>query len=68
MASVKTDDGIDYLLEMAKASGGVSCSTVKDGHIIVFSKEALMNLLAKASESGKEQVIVFIKRQDGAFS
>ena len=58
------DSGAEFLLEMAKHQGGVACATVKDGHVLVFSKQALMNLLATCSEQGKEQVIVFVKRTD----
>ena len=63
--SIKSDDNPgEFLLEMAKAQGGVACATVSDGHVLVFSKQALMNLLAQASESGKDQVVVFVKRAD----
>lgn len=64
MKPTKTDNEAEYLMEMAKANGGVACATVRDGHVLVFSKESLMNLLAQCSESGKDQVIVFVKRAD----
>ncbi len=66
MSATKTSNEAEYLMEMAKLQGGIACATVKDGHVLVFSKEALMNLLAKASDAGKDQVVVFIKRADMA--
>lgn len=64
MKPVKTEEGADYLMEMARVGGGVACATVDDGHVLVFSKEALANLLQQATNNGKDQVIVFIKRRD----
>lgn len=47
---------------MAKHQGGVAVATVKDGHVMVFSKQVLLNLLKQASDGDKEHVVVFIKR------
>ena len=54
----------EYLMEMARLNGGIACATVKDGHVLIFSKQSLMDLVAKAEESGKDQVVVFVKRND----
>lgn len=66
MSGDRSDDTSsgEFLLEMAKHQGGVACATVKDGHVLIFSKQALMNLLATCSEQGKEQIAVFVKRAD----
>ena len=51
----------EILEEFGKLQGGVACVQVADGHVFQFSKEALMNLLAQASEAGRDKVIIFIK-------
>lgn len=55
---------VEYMLEMSKHQGGVACATVKDGHVLIFTKNALENLLHQAAENEKQQVIVFVKRND----
>ena len=54
----------EFLLEMAKLQGGVACATVADGHVLVFSKKVLHELIMQADNAGKDQVVVFVKRQD----
>ena len=54
----------DFLLEMAKHQGGVACATVQDGHVLIFSKQALTRLLEQATLNDKGQIIVFVKRND----
>ena len=68
MSNTKSDDNDpgSYLAEMAKHQGGVACATVKDGHILLFSKEALQRLIAQCDEKGSDKVIVFVKRADMA--
>lgn len=62
MSNKRDDAGPGEVLEeFGKLQGGVSCIQVSDGHVFQFSKEALMNLLAQASEAGKDKVIIFIK-------
>lgn len=61
---VTDDNPAGFLLEMAKMQGGAACATVKDGHVLVFSKQALMNLLQQCNEADKDQVVVFVKRSD----
>lgn len=68
MSNTKSDDNdpAGYLIEMAKHQGGVACATVKDGHILLFSKEALQRLVTQCDEKGNDKVIVFVKRADMA--
>ncbi len=54
----------EFLLELAKLQGGVACATVKDGHVLIFTKQALMGLLAQCNDGGKDKVVVFVKRPD----
>jgi hypothetical protein len=53
----------EYMWELARTQG-VACSTVSDGHVIILSKQTLMNLLARASESKEGACVLFIKRPD----
>lgn len=66
--SNKVDDTnpAEYLMEMAKHQGGVACATTKDGHVLVFSRQSLVNLLAQCDERQSDKVVVFVKRQDMA--
>lgn len=59
--SVKTDNGVEFLLEQAKATG-VACSTVKDGHVLVFTRKHLQHILSSMND--QNEVIVFVKRPD----
>ena len=61
--STKTDDPADYLIEQARQTG-MACATTKDGHILIFRKDQLTQLLQKIEESGRDVGLVFIKRQD----
>lgn len=61
--STKSSDGIEYLLELADKTG-VACSSVKDGHILIFTKSHLEQLLQKVVESGQNNCVVFVKRPD----
>lgn len=61
--SIKTENGAEFLMEQAKANG-VACSTVKDGHVLVFSEQKLRDMLAAAE--GKGFVICFVKRPEFA--
>ncbi len=43
---------------------GIACSTVSDGHVLVFSKETLLSFV---EECGTENyMVVFIKRPEFA--
>lgn len=59
--STKTDDPAEFLLEQAQTTG-VACGTTKDGHILVFRKDHLQDLLKKIEESGRDVGAIFVKR------
>lgn len=60
---VKTEAGPDYLLEVADKQG-VSVSSVKDGHVFVFTKSHLEGMLRSIEAKGGDRCIVFVKQQD----
>jgi len=64
-SSDKKTDGVEFLLELAKHQG-VVCSTTKDGHVLIFSKQSLQQLLLQCEQSGQDKVVVFVKRSDMA--
>lgn len=55
------DKAIDFLMESAEKLG-VSCATTKDGHVLVFKKDFLKNLLEKNID--RDTIAIFIKRND----
>ena len=58
---MEEDEAIDYLFTLLKTQG-VACATVNDGHILLFKREKLQQLLDQAA--GKEELMIFIKRPD----
>jgi hypothetical protein len=56
-------EGADFLMELADKTG-VACSTVKDGHVLIFTKKHLEGLLEKINESGQDKCVVFVQRPD----
>lgn len=59
--SIKTEDCGRFLVELAEKHG-VACSTVKDGHVLIFTKAHLQMLMEKIESSGHDKCIVFVKR------
>lgn len=59
--SVKTSDPAEYLLDIVHTNG-VACSTVKDGHVLVFKREKLLQILDQTGDS--EILTIFIQRPD----
>lgn len=57
------DDIASFLLKSAEISG-VACSTVSDGHVLVFTRQALVDLLDKAAANNDEKIVIFLKRPD----
>ncbi len=55
------DKGIDFLLETVEQEG-VACSTVADGHVFIFKRNHLVDLLEKNPGSGN--VVIFVKKRD----
>lgn len=58
----------EFLLEMAKNQGGVACATVKDGHVLIFTRQTLLNLVEKCNQNDSEQIVVFVKKHDGGLN
>lgn len=58
--SIIAKDEIEYMMENVETNG-VACSTVKDGHVIVFKKDKLLNII---NNSDNETIVFFIKRPD----
>lgn len=63
--AVKTEDGTDFLIESAEKQG-IACATVKDGHVLVFTKSHLEMLLKAVNDKGSDKCVVFVKRLDFA--
>jgi hypothetical protein len=61
--AVKTENGVEFLLEAAQKQG-ISCSTVKDGHVFIITKLQLQAFLAQCEEKGSDMLTVFVKRPD----
>lgn len=57
------DTKIKQAVDAAKLNG-VSATTVQDGHVLIFTKEKLQELLAAAESTEREMVIVVVKRPD----
>jgi hypothetical protein len=60
---VKTEVGPEYLLEVADTQG-VSVSSVRDGHVFVFTKSHLEGMLRPIEANGSDRCVVFVKRHD----
>jgi len=50
----------DFFLELVRTQG-VACSTVDDGHVLMFKREWLQSLLEKFPS---QEIAIFIKRPD----
>ncbi len=59
------DAKIKLAVEQAKLAG-VSCTTVDDGHVLIFTKDKLQELITAAESTSREMVIVLVKRSDMA--
>jgi hypothetical protein len=56
---MKSDDA-DFFLEIVKTQG-VACSTVSDGHVLMFKRSFLKDLLEKYPN---EEIAIFIQRPE----
>lgn len=54
---------IKQSVDVAK-SEGVSATTVKEGHVLIFTKSKLEELLAAADSTDRKMVIILVKRPD----
>lgn len=55
------DDAIDFFLKLAETQG-VACSTVKDGHLLMFKRSFLQEILDKHPD--RDKISIFVKRPD----
>lgn len=55
------DTGVDFLMEVVKHQG-IGCATVKDGHVLVFKRAKLQEILDAHPEN--EMLTIFVKRPD----
>lgn len=63
MSNVKTESSAEFLMELAEKQG-VVCSSVKDGHVLIFMKTQLQAFLAEIEAKQTDRVVVFVKRAD----
>lgn len=61
--AVKTDDPTGFMVEQAEKQG-ISCTTVKDGHVLIFTQSHLEKILETLKASGKDKCVVFVQRPD----
>lgn len=54
-------DAAEFFAKMVETQG-VACSTVSDGHVLLFKREWLQNLLDQYPD--RERLSIFIKRPD----
>jgi hypothetical protein len=57
----ETKEAVDFMLEMLERKGA-AVSTVKDGHVILFKRSFLEELLAKKPE--QERFMIFLQRPE----
>ena len=55
------DDGIEFFQTLVETQG-VACSTVSDGHVLMFKRSFLQAMLDKNAD--QEKFIIFVKRPD----
>ena len=55
------DKDIDFFIDVCDVNG-VACSTVSDGHVLMFKREQLQSLLDKYVD--KPKIIMFIERPE----
>lgn len=51
----------EFLVKLVETQGAV-CSTVKDGHVLIFKRSFLQEMLDK--NAGKDTLAIFVKRPD----
>lgn len=57
----KTNDPLEYFKDLVDMQG-CAASTVKDGHVLMFTRKFLQEILDK--NPGQEKIILFVKRPD----
>lgn len=61
MSSNQNQKTIEFMLELLEQQG-VVCSTVSDGHVILFKRTKLLSILNNNPD--QETISIFIKRPD----
>lgn len=59
MSKTSTDDPVEFLNAMADANG-IAVSSVSDGHVFVFTKQRLQQMLEACAD--KDRLVVFVKK------
>lgn len=57
----KSEDDMIELFKQTVDTQGVACSTVKDGHLLMFKRATLQKFL---DDNAGDELIIFIKRPD----
>ncbi len=58
--SIKTEDASEFLLATAEING-VACATVADGHVLIFKRAKLEEILRSVGDE-EQQIVIFVKR------
>lgn len=53
------EETAEFITELADKNG-VACATVKDGHVLLFKRKTLRELIEKFPD--KETIAIFVKR------
>lgn len=61
MSKDKEDNAAAFMIDIVERQGAV-CSTVKDGHVLIFKRSFLQELLDKNSD--KDKLVIFVKRPE----
>jgi hypothetical protein len=65
MSDKELEAGADKLLALAERDG-IVISSVKDGHVMVFTKAYLLGILGKMEAAGQTKAVVFMRRPSAA--
>jgi hypothetical protein len=61
MTDKENKDALEYLLKLAETNG-VACSTVDDGHMLLFTRAWFEAILEKYPDN--KDFLIFVKRPD----
>jgi hypothetical protein len=59
--SIKEDFGPEHLLQQADEDG-ISVTSVNDGHMFVFTKKNVENLLKVMADANSDKCMVFVRQ------
>jgi len=63
MSNSDDDKLAEFITKLAE-SQGVACATVDDGHVLLFKRSFLQELLDKNPAGQSDKVMIFVKRPD----